>query len=437
MGGCYLIYKTTLMSIYWVLADINGAYVSFCTLFNPHLKGKPIGVLSSNQGNVIARNQEIKDLGVRMGEPAFRVKSLIEKNNGKFYGSNFTLFGDMSQRFHEELEMLIIDSNRYSVDEAFGNLDTNCMPNLKEYGTYIQSTIRKNLGLEIGIGIGRTKTLSKLASWASKLKKWKSTTNGVVVLDSIEKETWALERVPVNDIWGCGTKTTTKLSSQGICTGKDLRDSDLKMMQSRFGVVIERTILELRGINAVELKDYDDPRQQICVSRTMGSIVTDLNTLSSSLSSHTKEAAIKLRRQKSWCRSVTVFIATNPFKPNDAQYQKTLSIELPQSTQSTIVLTKYAQFVLLKLFKQGYNYRKIGVLLSKLEASQEIQGDLFSDSKDEINPIIDTAVDRINEKFGRNTIKLASEGYNTNWKPKEDLAPPSYTTNINELPTAK
>ena len=315
------------MTVYWVLADINGAYVSFCTLFNPQLKGKPIGVLSSNQGNVIARNQEIKNLGVKMSEPAFRVKPIIDKNDGQLFGSNFTLFGDMSQRFHEELEMLIINSSRYSVDEAFGNLDTNLMPDLKEYGTYIQSTIRKNLGLEVGIGIGRTKTLAKIASWASKLKKWKSTTNGVVVLDTLEKETWALQRIPVIDIWGCGSKTTSKLDRQAISTGKDLRDSDLKAMQTMYGVTLERTILELRGVNAIELKNYNDPREQICVSRTMGSIVTDMNTLRSSLSSHAKEAAIKLRRQNFWCRTVTVFIATNPFKPNDPQYQKTLSIE--------------------------------------------------------------------------------------------------------------
>jgi DNA polymerase V len=425
------------MAIYWVLADINAAYVSFCVLFNPKLKGKPLGVLSSNQGNVIARNQKIKDLGVKMADPAFTVKPLIAKHGGHLWGSNFTLFGDMSDRFHTELESLLIEPYRYSVDEAFGFLDTTCTPDLKAHATFIQSTIRQNLGLEIGIGVGRTKTLAKLASSASKNKKWKKATKGIVVLDTVEKESWLLQRTPVNEIWGCGAKTTAKLDRQAIRTGANLIKSDLKFMQSKYGVVIERTILELRGVNAIDLKNSNEPRQQICVSRSMGIVVQKLCILNAALSSHIKEAAFKLRKQKSWCRKLTVFIGTNPFKTNDAQYHQSLSIELPQATQSTVILTKYALFVLEKLYRSGFNYRKTGIVLSQLDASQEIQGDLFGVEKNENVPLIDKLLDNINEKLGKDTIKLAVEGFNREWRPKDDLAPPSYTTNILELPTAR
>jgi len=425
------------MTTYYVLADINAAYVSFCTLFNPHLRNKPLGVLSSNQGNVIARNQRIKDLGVKMADPAFSVKPLVTKHGGHLWGSNFTFFGDMSNRFHTELEELIISPERYSVDEAFGELDTNCMPDLKIYATHIQTTIKQNLGLDIGVGVGRTKTLAKLANWFCKEKKWHDITNGVAVLDTIEKENWVLNRVPVNDIWGCGKKTTEKLDRQAIRTGISLRDSDLKQMQSKYGVSLERTILELRGINAINLKSSDARREQICVSRSMGIVVTQLPLLKESLASHVKDAAFKLRKQSSWCRKITVFIGTNSFKKKDSQYHQSLSIELPRSTQSTVILSKYALFVLERLYKKGFNYRKTGIVLSQLEAVQEIQPDLFSIEEEDSFPVIDDALDQINAKFGSGSIILASEGFSKTWKPKDNLAPPSYTTNLFELPTTR
>jgi DNA polymerase V len=282
------------MATYYILADINAAYVSFCAMFNPQLKNRPMGVLSSNQGNVIARNQELKNLGVKMAAAAYEVKPIVNLHGGHLWGSNFTLFGDMSERFHTELEFLIIDACRYSVDEAFGLLDTSCMldtismSDLKAYATHIQSTIKQNLGLDIGVGVGRTKTLAKVASWASKQKKWSSVTKGVVVLDSEEKEQWVLSRIGVNQVWGCGAKTTVKLESHNILNGMNLRDSDLKFMQQKYGVLLEKTILELRGINAIELADMGEARQQICVSRSMGVTVESLSILNSAISSHTR-----------------------------------------------------------------------------------------------------------------------------------------------------
>ncbi len=425
------------MATYYVLADINEAYVSFCTLFNPHLINKPVGVLSSNQGNVIARNQLFKDLGVKMADPAYLAKPIVQRHNGHLFGTNFTLFGDMSNRFHMELEELLISPERYSVDESFGKIDTNCMPDVKAYATHIQSTIKQNIGLEIGVGVGRSKTLAKLANWFCKAKKWQHITHGVAVLDTLEKENWVLNRIPVSDIWGCGKKTSDKLIKHGINTGLDLRDSDLKRLKNLCGITLERTVLELRGINAIDLKAGDAAREQICVSRSMGIVVTELSVLNESLSSHVKDAAFKLRKQGSWCKRLTVFVGTNPFKKSDLQYHNSLSIELPRSTQSTAILTKYALFVLERAFKEGVNYRKTGVVLSKLEESQERQPDLFSSEDPSTFPLMDDTLDKINTKFGKSLIQLASEGFSKRWKPRDDLAPPSYTTNLKDLPSAK
>jgi DNA polymerase V len=425
------------MALYYVLADINAAYVSFCSLFNPQWNNKPLGVLGSNEGNVIARNQMLKNLGIKMADPAYIVKPIIEKNGGHLFGSNFTLFGDMSNRFHTELEELIMSPERYSVDEAFGLLDTNCIPDLKVYARHIQDTIKQNLGLDIGVGIGRTKTLCKLASWASKEQRWIDVTHGIAVLDTIEKENWVLNRVPVIQIWGCGKKTSEKLEQQEIHTGLTLRDCDLKQMQSKYGVTIERTILELRGINAIEIKSSTDARDQICVSKSMGIPVTDLSLMNESLSSHIKNASFKLRKKNSLCRKMTVFIGTNSFKKNEAQYHQSLSIELPHSTQSTVILTKYASFVLERLYQKGFNYRKTGVILSDFNIVGKMQCDMFRVEEPKNFALIDNVLDQINGKFGKGAVRLAAEGFTKSWKPKDNLAPPAYTTNIMELPTTK
>ena len=425
------------MATYYCLADINSAYVSFITLFNPHLINRPLGVLSSNQGNVIARNQMIKDLGVKMADPAYLAKPIVDKHNGHLFGSNFTFFGDMSNRFHTELEELLISPEIYSVDESFGILDTACMPDLKEYSIHIQATIKQNLGLDIGVGVGRSKTLAKLANWFCKEKKYLHITHGVTVLDTLEKEEWVLRRAHVSDIWGCGKKTSEKLVKHGIKTGLELRDADLKRLKTLCGITLERTVLELRGVNAIDLKASDAAREQICISRSMGIVVTLKSVLSESLSSHVNDAAFKLRKQGSWCKRLTVFIGTNPFKKSDQQYHNSISIELPRSTQSTAILTKYALFVLDRLFREGFNYRKTGVVLSDLEDTQQRQPDMFSAEDTNTFPLLDETLDKINAKFGSSSIRLASEGFSKKWRPRDDLAPPSYTTSLSDLPSAK
>lgn len=424
----------------WVLCDINAAYVSFCQLFNPQydLEKAPLGVLSSNQGNVVARNQAIKDLGVKMGEPAFKIKEKVALSGGYLWGSNFNLFGDLSNRFHTELEFFLFDSIRYSVDEAFGRVDPNYIKDIKSYGLRIQKTLKKNLGIGCGIGISHTMTLAKLASHCAKNQRWRDKTQGVVVLDSQYKIDWALQHTNIEDIWGVGERTKAKLNELGIYTGLQLKEADITWIKRQFNVVLARTVEELRGSSAILLSDINESRKRICVSQSMGKVVTNLNELTEALTSHCTRAAFKLRRFKSYTSSVTVFIHTNSFSGSSAQYHKTQTIKLPKPTSDTTTLLTYTLFVLKQIYRDGYKYKKSGVIFDSLINEEDMQQlDLFNDVKPLSVTNKTQVLDAINARFGKSAIKFGSEGFEQHWLPKDDLAPKSYTTVLSEIPIAK
>lgn len=424
----------------WVLCDINAAYVSFCQLFNPQydFDKTPLGVLSSNQGNIVARNQAIKDLGIKMGEPAFKVKQLVAAHGGHLWGSNFTLFGDLSNRFHTELEYFLFDTMRYSVDECFGRIDTNYTKDIKEYAHTIQRTLKRNLGIGCGLGISQTMTLAKLGSHCAKKKEWKAHTQGVVVLDSQHKIDWALKHTAVEDIWGVGSRTKKKLNQLGIYSGYDLKSADISWIKKTFNVVLARTVEELQGKPAVELKDINDSRDRICVSQSMGKPVTELFELAEAVTAHTTKAAFKLRRFNSYTSAITIFIHTDSFRQTEPQYHKSQSIKLPYPTADTSILVAYASYALKAIFKKGYKYKKAGVIFESLALQSDMQQlELLSETPSLSVNTKTRVMDEINRKFGHNAIKIASEGCTQSWRPKDNLAPMSYTTNISELPIAK
>ena len=419
----------------WVLCDINSAYVSFCQLFNPqfNIETVPLGVLSSNQGNIVARNQPMKDLGIKMGEAAFKIKNDVYKNQGHLWGSNFEFFGDMSHRFHTELEYFLIEPERYSVDEAFGRIDTSYTKDVKAYAQEMQSTLKRNLGLGCGIGISHTRTLAKAASHCAKIKQWKHKTNGVVFLDTEEQIDYALERMQTTDIWGVGRKIGAKLSDIGVHNALQLKQACPIEMKSKFNVVLARTIQELNKIPSIDLKDPMMAREQICVSRSMGKPVAQFNELKESIATHTAVASKKARQQLMFVSQIKVFISTNPFSETK-QYSKSIGIDLPYPTSNTLDLTNYALYALKHLYKAGYEYKKTGVILSKLVLANQIQTNLFEENSDDKVKLKQTEVmDSINDKFGKGAIRIASAGLSHNWKPKDDLAPPSYTTRLDEL----
>ncbi|WP_288987677.1 Y-family DNA polymerase [uncultured Pseudoalteromonas sp.] len=423
----------------WVLCDIDAAYVSFIQLFNPQfdIATTPLAVLSSNQGNVVARNQPVKDLGVKMGEPAHEALPKINRHKGHVWGSNFELFGDMSGRFHNEVANFVNDPIRYSVDESFGLLDVNYTKDIKGHVLKMQQTLKRNLGLSCGIGVSRTKTLAKLASHCAKQRKWRAKTHGVVVLDTQEKIEWALARVKVDEIWGVGKKTAEKLNAQGVVTGLDLKRLDVNLAKQQFTVVLARTIEELNSRESIELKDINSARDRLCVSQSMGIHVTDLNTLKEAMTSHVTNAAIKLRRFKSYTSQITVFMNTDVFRKGHAQHTPSLTVTLPYHTADTEVLVKYALFGLQRMYREGYKYKKVGVILERLVKAQDHQQlNLFEDTK-KLEVSIKTKVsDEINERFGAGAIRLGSQGFKAVWRPKDDLAPKNYTTAIGDIPTA-
>lgn len=436
MGRCDQRYQYFLM---WVLCDINAAYVSFIQLFNPQydINSTPLGVLSSNQGNIIARNQPMKALGIKMGEPHFRIKELIQSSNGHVWGSNFTLFGDMSNRFHTELEELMFDCHRYSIDESFGRIDSTMAPNPKSYALHIKNTLAKNLGIGVGVGVAHTKTLAKLASHAAKLNEWKAKTNGVAVLDTPLKVDWVLQRVKTRDFWGVGSKTAEKLSSLGITSGLELKNFNVVEAKRKFGVVLSRTIQELNGVNAVELKDLNEGRDSICVSKSMGKLVSDLNELKSALSSHVSTGAGKLRRFELFTNSMTIFVSTDVFRSSQPQLSKSIQVNLPFHCADCDVLIKYAMFGLRQIYQEGYLFKKVGVIFNQLLSKNDHQQlNLFVDSGISNVNKKTTVSDEINSKFGNNVIRFGVQGFKQAWKPKDDLAPKSYTTNLKELPVA-
>lgn len=436
MGRCNRFSEGFLM---YVLCDINAAYVAFSQLFNPQfdIHSTPLGVLSSNQGNVVARNQALKNLNIKMGEPAFKVKDLIYKNGGHLWGSNFQLFGDLSARFHFEVSEFVNDSFAYSVDEAFGKLNPLFVKDMNKHCHRLRAALKKNLGLSCGVGVSTTKTLAKLASHCAKQQKWIDKTGGVVVLDTQHKIEWALSRTEIGDIWGVGTKTKEKLNALGIYTGLELMQFDVNIAKQQFSVVLSRTIQELNSINAVDLKDVNETRERICVSQSMGKAVLHVDELKQALTTHVTNAAYKLRGFKCFASIITVFIATDSFRPEHPQYSKSQHITLPFHCADTAVLVKYALYVLDSLYKEGYKYKKAGVILSGIvEHSNAQQLSLFEPSN-ELKIDKKTQVsDEINKRFGKSAIGLCSAGFKHEWKPKDDLAPKSYTTQLSDLPTA-
>lgn len=423
----------------YILCDINAAYVAFCQLFNPQfdMHKTPLGVLSSNQGNIIARNEPMKSLGIKMGAPVFEALPSIEKGNGHLWGSNFQLFADLSSRFHCELQSIAMDHTPYSVDEAFCQTNLASTNELKEHATSIQSTLKQNLGLMCGIGIGPTKTIAKLGSHCAKSVRWREKTGGIGVLDTTDKINWALERTNVNDIWNVGAKTTYKLNELGVMNGLQLKNFNITKAKKLFSVTVCRTIQELNNINAIELNDLDASRARICVSRSMGKYVHNINELRAALSAHATTASYKLRRFKLFTSHISIFIHTDSFREDHNQHHQSIQVALPQHTSDTDIILRYALFALNSIYKEGYKYKKVGIILDRFLSESDIQQlDLFKSTDTLTISKRSQIYDDINDKFGTGTLRFASQGFKTDWQPKNNLAPPSYTTNIADIPLA-
>ncbi len=419
------------------LVDCNNFYVSCERVFRPDLIGKPVAVLSNNDGCIVARSQEVKDLGIKMGVPVFQVQHLIKQHNIQLFSSNYSLYADMSARVMSILEEFAPGLEVYSIDEAFLDLTGVCQQDPVAYGQQIRKTVFRTTGIPVCVGLGPTKTLAKLANFAA--KKWENTGGVLDLSDPVRREK-LMQIVPVSEVWGIGSHTTAKLNQLGIHTVWDLATQPSKRMQTQFTIVVARTVMELNSIPCLELEESAPNKQQIVCSRSFSRRLTQYCELSAALSEFCSRAAEKLRWQHSVTGCITVFIRTNTFNPKEPQYQRTASVKLDAATQDTRAIIAMANLMLKELFKAGYGYHKCGVQLSQLQPeSSPGQMELFDLANNRLpteNRPLMKVVDQINQRFPK-AISVAATGFDKTWKAKAERISPHYTTNWQELASVK
>lgn len=415
------------------LIDVNNFYVSCERVFNPKLNNKPVVVLSNNDGCAVARSNEVKALGVGMGAPWFKFKDLAKQHGIIAYSSNYALYADMSNRVMSILRQFSPDQEIYSIDESFLDLTSFHSRDLIAYAQEMRQRILQWTGLPVCVGIGATKTLAKLANHCAKKRQ---EFNGVCNFNALPPNTLAqmLSKIDVGEVWGVGRRLAPRLKALGIENVLQLQQADPEQLRQQFSVVMEKTIRELNGTVCIELEEIAPPKQQILSSRSFGHPVRDYQSLAESITLYMSRAAEKLRKQQSYAGSVYVYIRTSPFKEKDPFYSNGLTVPLSTPTNDTMQLVNVALWILKRLYKPNYNYAKAGVMLSELVPAQGVQTDLFSQLQ--VSPKssqLMLAMDAINKKMGKESIKLASEGFKRPWKMKQENKSPNFTTCWDEL----
>ena len=422
----------------FALVDVNNFYVSCERVFQPRLKNVPVVVLSNNDGCAVARSAEAKALGVRMAVPWFQMAGMARQHGIVALSSNYTLYGDMSQRVVDLLRELCPDLEVYSIDESFLRIES-VLPaygSATELGQAILKRVQQWLDLPVCVGIGPTKTLAKIAN---QLAKTQPEFGGVCDLHALSRPqrlAW-MAQMEVRDVWGVGWRVARTLQSMNIHTVLDLRNASPKHVRSCFSVVLEKTCQELRGISCLELEEVQ-PKQQIMSSRSFGKPVTQLEELSEAVSTYTTRAATKLRQQKGLAHGICVFLRTNRFKPELAQYNPSLYVPLYTPCSATSTLVKAALDALQRMYKPGFDYKRAGVILTLLADQSQQQFDFFgsTDSEEKSAPLMHTN-DSLNRRFGADVVKWASSGTRLAWAMKSENRSPRYTTHWNELPVVR
>lgn len=415
------------------LIDMNNFYVSCERVFNPKLIGKPVVVLSNNDGCAVARSNEVKALGVGMGAPWFKFKDLAKQHGIVAYSSNYALYANMSNRVMSILRQFSPNQEIYSIDESFLDLTGFQTRDLVTYGQQIRKRILKWTGLPACVGIGSTKTLAKLANHCAKKRPVFDSVCNFNTMDESALDQ-ILSEIEVGEVWGVGRKLAPKLNALGINTVLDLKQADPERLRQLFSVVMEKTIRELNGTVCIELEEVAPPKKQIVSSRSFGHPVQDFNSLAESITLYASKAAEKLRKQHSFAGSVYVYIRTSPFKENDPFYSNGITIPTPTPTDDTRQLVNVALWGLKRIYKPNFNYAKAGVMLSELVPAEGVQSDLFSPAQTSPkSEKLMVTMDAINKKLGKESIKLASEGFKRPWKMKQENKSPSYTTKWDEL----
>jgi len=418
------------------IVDCNSFYCSCERLFKPQLAGRPVVVLSNNDGCIVSRSDEAKDLGVQMAGPYFMAKHLIDENDVAVFSSNYNLYGDLSMRVMDTLRELAGRDNVevYSVDEAFVDLSIIRDEELYETAKFIKDTVELWTGISVSIGVAPTKTLAKLANHIAKQNK--KTSGCITVLNTPEKQREALQQARVHSLWGVGGAYSQKLYNMGITNGWELATMS-EAWAHRFlgGVVGVRLIKELRGEHAVDMRDELIEKKMIATTRMFGNPVSDINDIKEAVATYTSRAAEKLRRQHSAAKVISVFIVKKEEDHNMSFQGSTLSerTTLPAATSITQELIKPAIALVDKLYRRGQEYKKAGVMLSGLVTDESIQGNMFlSETKNCERRLMDT-IDNVNFSQRDDVLKFAASGTTRDWKMRQELRSPRYTTRWDEL----
>ena len=413
------------------LIDCNSFYVSCERLFNPKIRKKPVVVLSNNDGCIISRSNEAKALGIKMGEPYFKEKDIIVKNNVQVFSSNYSLYGDISRRVMRTLKRFNSDIEIYSIDEAFLDLSNFPDNEVENVGHEIRNIVLKWTGIPTSIGIAKTKTLSKVANHIAKKKQ-----SGVTSFIGIENIDSILEKVEINDVWGVGKQLTKFYHKSGIYNAKQLKNVSNTWIKKSYNVLSSRTAMELRDIPCIDLEATSSKRKSCVVSRSFGQRVENFQELKEAIASYSLNASEKIRSESLVTKSITVFIRTSPFQSRFGYYSNSKTIDFPIATNNSIEIVKAAISSLETIFKNGYRYQKAGVMLSRL--SDSVDGkNLFSSEKDKkINSLM-KSIDNTNHRYGRSTLSLASAGVHKRWNTRRQHYSKIDTTDFYCLPTIK
>ena len=415
------------------LVDCNSFYVSCERLFNPSIIKKSVIVLSSNDGCVISRSTEAKVLGIKMGEPYFKVEKIIKKNDVKVFSSNYSLYGDISRRVMKTLKQFSPQMEIYSIDEAFLNLSSIRDENLFEHGNKIRKTVLKWTGIPTSIGIATTKTLSKAANHIAKKEQ-----SGIVNLINTKQIDQILKEIEINEVWGVGRQLTKFYIKNGIHTAYQLKNMHNNWIKKNTNVLGSRTAMELKGIPCVSLKEHQEKRKNCCVSRSFGRKVTKLEELSESVTTHCLNAAEKIRSDNQTTKRITVFIRTSPFQKDKNYYANSKDIDLPVRTNDSIELVKQALIALQYIYRKGYKYQKAGIIFSGLNEVDIYKKNLFSSiNNEEKRKKLMKAIDYTNIKYGRHALSIAQAGLRKKWNIKRQHSSKIDTACFDFLPTAK
>jgi DNA polymerase V len=416
----------------FALVDCNNFYASCERVFNPKLEGKPIVVLSNNDGCIIARSNEAKALGIPMGAPFFKYKQLINRNKVHVFSSNYTFYGDMSARVMTSLRSLVGEIEIYSIDEAFLDISSFAYCDLEDTAKEIKTLIKQWTGIPVSIGIGSSKTLAKIANRQAK----KDSLDNVFDIRNPDVKKSVLQELPVEEIWGISTRWGRRLRKIGIETAQDLVEANPRYVKKTISIVGERIHYELNGVSCIGIEEVKN-KKNIISSKSFGKKVSQVQELEEAVSNYTARACEKLRLQNSRAQGLYVFLRTSPHIDKERQYSNGMSVHFSIPTSNTSKIIKEGKRLTNKLFLPGYEYQKVGVMLMNISDAKNEQSSFLDKENYNKSDNIMKSLDVVNKQFGSGSLILGAQGIQKNWRMKADRKSGAYTTNLKDLPIVK